>query len=45
LGLVLWDNDREAELTLSVVNEALHCLLVAVADLALAGGFVFVLLA
>jgi hypothetical protein len=37
LGLVLWDNDREAELTLSVVNEALHRLLVAVADLARGG--------
>ena len=34
LGLVLWDNDREAERTLSVLNEALHFLHVAVADLA-----------
>jgi hypothetical protein len=37
LGLVLWDNDREADLTLSGVNEALHCLLVAVADMARGG--------
>ena len=37
-GLVLWDNYREAEFTLSDVNEALHFLLVAVADLAGARG-------
>ena len=38
-GLVLWDNYREAEFTLSNVNEALHFLLVAVAHLAgLLGG-------
>jgi len=39
MGLVLWDNYREAEFTLSDVNEALHFLLVAIADLAgLRGG-------
>ena len=37
-GLVLWDNYREAEFTLSVLNETLHFLLVAVADLALPRG-------
>ena len=33
-GLVLWDNYREVEFTLSDVNEALEFLFVAVADLA-----------
>ena len=33
-GIVLWDNYREVEVTLSDVNDTLHFLLVAVADLA-----------
>jgi len=37
-GLVLWDNYREAECTLSILNAELHLLLVAVAGLALPRG-------